>query len=506
MNNGLPGPSTTDTITGGKTLELSSYDNVRKPHKVITDGTRIKMTTRTLSTELCCPICLDLLTSTMTTKECLHRFCLDCITTALMRGNKECPTCRKKIVSKRSLRPDPNFDNLINKIWPDRRQYEKMQEAALKIFQEQSNVKALQKSIEAGMKAQAANRRMRVQGSYNYEKKKRRPTAKCDSASATISSLNNSNQLIATSSATNVSVDDDEVHDETSKPNINYHNQQRQKDNASSTVSDETETGETAASLESSELSESSKSASLSPTDDKSESLPSSISSVENLQKQPNHSKITNVKPPSSFCTLNDKMNKWLSENQNCALPLIEENMDDDTLATKTIDIKLEDMLRKGEEIEVEFIPAKSLCRRLSSNNFPPSLLTSRFLKASPATTMEHFAEYLRTLCGNFLLTQSSSKSEEPNVFNEGITSIENSNSSIKRLEYFYILDHNNQIRKIFLHETLYSAFIASVIHDRHLQIFFDIFPPDTNSCSKLITEIISDETLLKRTQTENVT
>lgn len=44
-----------------------------------------------------------------------------------------------------------------------------MQEAALKLFQEQSNVKALQKSIEAGMKAQAANRRMRVQGSYDYE-------------------------------------------------------------------------------------------------------------------------------------------------------------------------------------------------------------------------------------------------------------------------------------------------------------------------------------------------
>lgn len=44
-----------------------------------------------------------------------------------------------------------------------------MQEAALKTFQEQSNVKALQKSIEAGMKAQAANRRMRVQGSYDYE-------------------------------------------------------------------------------------------------------------------------------------------------------------------------------------------------------------------------------------------------------------------------------------------------------------------------------------------------
>ena len=31
-------------------------------------------------------------------------------------SNKECPTCRKKLVSKRSLRPDPNFDKLITKV------------------------------------------------------------------------------------------------------------------------------------------------------------------------------------------------------------------------------------------------------------------------------------------------------------------------------------------------------------------------------------------------------
>ena len=32
------------------------------------------------------------------------RFCHECITTALRAGNKECPTCRKKLVSRRSLR------------------------------------------------------------------------------------------------------------------------------------------------------------------------------------------------------------------------------------------------------------------------------------------------------------------------------------------------------------------------------------------------------------------
>ena len=33
-----------------------------------------------------------------------------------MYSNKECPTCRKKLVSKRSLRADPNFDKLIAKV------------------------------------------------------------------------------------------------------------------------------------------------------------------------------------------------------------------------------------------------------------------------------------------------------------------------------------------------------------------------------------------------------
>lgn len=70
--------------------------------------------------ELMCPICLDLLKNTMTTKECMHRFCGDCIVTALRSGNKECPKCRTKLVSKRSLRPDPSVDLFISKIYASR--------------------------------------------------------------------------------------------------------------------------------------------------------------------------------------------------------------------------------------------------------------------------------------------------------------------------------------------------------------------------------------------------
>ena len=49
-------------------------------------------------------------------------------------GNKECPTCRKKLVSRRSLRPDPNFDALLAKIFPDREEYEEQQEKARNTF------------------------------------------------------------------------------------------------------------------------------------------------------------------------------------------------------------------------------------------------------------------------------------------------------------------------------------------------------------------------------------
>lgn len=54
--------------------------------EAITDGLEIVVSPRSLHSELMCPICLDMLKNTMTTKECLHRFCADCIITALRSG------------------------------------------------------------------------------------------------------------------------------------------------------------------------------------------------------------------------------------------------------------------------------------------------------------------------------------------------------------------------------------------------------------------------------------
>lgn len=150
-----------------KTWDLTPYELQRTPQEVITDNTEIAVSPRSLHNELMCPICLDMLRSTMTTKECLHRFCAECITTALRSGNKECPTCRKKLVSRRSLRPDPNFDALISKIYPSRDEYEKHQERMLQSLTKHHNGGALSASVEEGLKSQAMSRLQKIRKQDN---------------------------------------------------------------------------------------------------------------------------------------------------------------------------------------------------------------------------------------------------------------------------------------------------------------------------------------------------
>uniref|UniRef100_A0A671TIA0 RING-type E3 ubiquitin transferase n=1 Tax=Sparus aurata TaxID=8175 RepID=A0A671TIA0_SPAAU len=149
-------------ITPSKTWELSLYELHRSPQEAIMDGTEVAVSPRSLHSELMCPICLDMLKNTMTTKECLHRFCSDCIVTALRSGNKECPTCRKKLVSRRSLRRDSNFDALISKIYPSRDEYEAHQRRVLERLNRLHNKEALSSSIEEGLRQQARYRNHRV--------------------------------------------------------------------------------------------------------------------------------------------------------------------------------------------------------------------------------------------------------------------------------------------------------------------------------------------------------
>ena len=167
MRNPIMMSNIADQLGVNKNWELSLYELNRTPQEAITDDTEIAVSPRSLHNELMCPICLDMLKKTMTTKECLHRFCHDCIITALRSGNKECPTCRKKLVSKRSLRPDPNFDLLISKIYPSRDEYEAHQTKVLEKLSKSHSQAALVQSINEGIKLQNQTRLQRNKKTQN---------------------------------------------------------------------------------------------------------------------------------------------------------------------------------------------------------------------------------------------------------------------------------------------------------------------------------------------------
>ncbi|XP_055354106.1 E3 ubiquitin-protein ligase RING2-like [Paramacrobiotus metropolitanus] len=114
---------------------LNPYELNRTPQHIPPTDTRIVHTTgRILEQELQCAICLDILRNTRTTKECLHRFCDDCISQALRNGNRECPNCRTKLISMRSLRPDPLFDDIIRVLFPNRREMDEQNAAKLALL------------------------------------------------------------------------------------------------------------------------------------------------------------------------------------------------------------------------------------------------------------------------------------------------------------------------------------------------------------------------------------
>jgi Zinc finger, C3HC4 type (RING finger) len=98
---------------------LTLYERHRKPRPVPTG--KHSCLIKALQQEFRCVICLGYIRNARVVKECLHRFCEQCIEKALVQFGKrnECPICRVYIPTRRSLAPDPNFDRLIQCILKD---------------------------------------------------------------------------------------------------------------------------------------------------------------------------------------------------------------------------------------------------------------------------------------------------------------------------------------------------------------------------------------------------
>lgn len=96
--------------------------------------------------------------------------------TALRAGSKKCPTCRKRLISKRCLRPDHNVDSLISLLFPNREEFNEHRNKIIESLNQSQSQDNMVKSMTEGLKVQKQKR------SYNTKNKRRAEPTKNSSS------------------------------------------------------------------------------------------------------------------------------------------------------------------------------------------------------------------------------------------------------------------------------------------------------------------------------------
>ncbi|KAK2196339.1 bifunctional Zinc finger [Babesia duncani] len=116
-------------LAGSLTCGLEIYEVLRDPRLVDQTDYATKETTLNesgLREEISCPICTGIIDKCVVIKTCLHRFCSSCIEKCFRVGVRECPKCRRKVPSRRFLRPDPIYDSIISRVVPNVKVFEEL--------------------------------------------------------------------------------------------------------------------------------------------------------------------------------------------------------------------------------------------------------------------------------------------------------------------------------------------------------------------------------------------
>ena len=88
-----------------KTKVDASHSPQRDPLQILRD---------LVTDEFECAICLHTCTDTNVNPQCGHRFCKVCIKESLSKCSRECPNCRARIPTYRTLRQDAQFDRIVS--------------------------------------------------------------------------------------------------------------------------------------------------------------------------------------------------------------------------------------------------------------------------------------------------------------------------------------------------------------------------------------------------------
>ncbi|ETV85908.1 hypothetical protein H257_02437 [Aphanomyces astaci] len=113
--------------------DVNLYDICRQPREP--QDRTLHIPASSLDEELNCSICTGIIRDAMVITACLHRFCANCIERHIHEKGKNtvCPVCNTPFTTRRALRPDPTFDNLIKMVYGDVDAYEKAEEARIQL-------------------------------------------------------------------------------------------------------------------------------------------------------------------------------------------------------------------------------------------------------------------------------------------------------------------------------------------------------------------------------------
>ena len=128
-----------------------------------------------LERDVQCPICLDPITTAVSTP-CLHRFCAGCLERWMRLGNHDCPECRGYIKTRRALRPDKRFDEIVAMVASG-----ELKPSPFAVEAAKQRAAAAMARGELGIPEDAADRRRRRKRdrdeAYRRAPPRRRPTA-----------------------------------------------------------------------------------------------------------------------------------------------------------------------------------------------------------------------------------------------------------------------------------------------------------------------------------------
>ncbi|GFH44456.1 hypothetical protein CTEN210_00930 [Chaetoceros tenuissimus] len=134
--------------------EVALFSATKKRDKV----DKCKVQREQVEKVLECSICFDPFDDPHIVPECCHRFCFKCIDTAIKKSGKECPMCRKRISSKRSLRRDDLIGKISKIVFSDDKEGDENKDqhtkttkakSAIEIQQYQEEVTSMKEKLES---------------------------------------------------------------------------------------------------------------------------------------------------------------------------------------------------------------------------------------------------------------------------------------------------------------------------------------------------------------------